>query len=140
MQSLLIMTHGNFGKALLESAELIVGEQKNVGTMSVFLADNVEKLKEEMLEKVNLLDTSAGLIVLTDIVGGTPTNLASSLLTSEEVVLVSGVNLPVLLEILMNREAKQSSVIQSIPAAYEQGLVIRTHKDLMKEEEDNDLL
>lgn len=140
MQSLLIMTHGNFGKALLESAELIVGEQKNVGTMSVFLADDVEKLKEEMLEKVNLLDTSAGLIVLTDIVGGTPTNLASSLLTSEEVVLVSGVNLPVLLEILMNREAEQSSVIQSIPAAYEQGLVIRTHKDLMKEEEDNDLL
>lgn len=132
----LIMTHGNFGVAAIESAKLIVGEQDNVETMSVFVVDAVDKLKEEMVEKAEMLDTTNGLVVLTDIVGGTPTNLASQLLEGEDILVVSGLNLPVLLEVLMNRQKSIEELKTIIPEAYQQGLSIRTFEDLKEDEED----
>ncbi|GAA3019854.1 PTS sugar transporter subunit IIA [Tetragenococcus solitarius] len=133
---IIIMTHGNFGKAAMESAQLIVGEQDNYDTVSVFVVDNVEKLKHELFDKVNQLDTSSGLIIFTDIVGGTPTNLASELLTREDALVVAGVNLPVLLEVFTNRTKDIYSLKEIITNAYGQGLFIRTNEDLEGEDDD----
>lgn len=136
---ILVMTHGDFGKAAIESAQLIVGEQENYETISVFVVDNLDDLKQEMEDKVASLDTSKGLLILTDIVGGTPINLASNLLTRENTMIASGVNLPLLLEVLMNRGKEVSVLEEVIQAAYAQGLSIRTNKDL-EGDDDDDLL
>ncbi|MFD1414421.1 PTS sugar transporter subunit IIA [Oceanobacillus jeddahense] len=136
---ILVMTHGDFGKAAMDSAQLIVGEQENYETISVFVVDNLDDLKQEMEEKVKSLDTSKGLVILTDIVGGTPINLASNLLTREDTIIASGVNLPLLLEVLMNRGKEVSELEEVIQAAYAQGLSIRTNKDL-EGDDDDDLL
>ncbi|GEQ38489.1 MAG: PTS sugar transporter subunit IIA [Tetragenococcus koreensis] len=133
---IIVMTHGDFGKAAMESAQLIVGQQDNYDTVSVFVVDDVEKLKEELFDKVDRLDTSKALIVFTDIVGGTPTNLASELLTREDVLVVAGVNLPVLLETFTNREKDIHTLKEIIRNAYDQSLDIRTNKDLEGEDDD----
>ncbi|WEV37649.1 PTS sugar transporter subunit IIA [Lactobacillus sp. ESL0677] len=134
--ALFIMTHGNFGKAALESAELIVGKQTNCAEQSVFLVDNVDELKKQVLEKIKTLDTDKGLLILTDIVGGTPTNLASTLLTDDNVLLASGLNLPVLLEVLMNRDKDLQSLKAIILKTYSNGMTIRTYQDLQEDDED----
>ncbi|MHC5227099.1 PTS sugar transporter subunit IIA [Enterococcus sp. LJL99] len=137
---LLIMSHGDYGKAAIESAQLIVGEQKNYDTLSVFVVDQVDELKQEMMVKVEALDTTKGLLILTDIIGGTPTNLASQLLVKADTALVAGMNLPILLEVLMNRGKTIDELQEVITAAYQQGLTIRTNKDLEKEDDEDDLL
>ncbi len=133
---LLIMTHGDFGKAAIESAELIVGKQENYDTMSVFVVDQVDDLKQEMFDKANQLETTKGLLVLTDIVGGTPINLASYLLERENTIVASGVNLPMLLEVLMARTGDFATIEATLRSAYEQGLTVRTNADLEGEEDD----
>ena len=138
--AVLLMSHGNFAKAAIESAELIVGKQENVDTVGVFAIDNVDQLKQDVLAKIEKLDTSRGLIILTDIVGGTPTNLASALLTKDNMLVCSGLNLPLLLEVLMNRDGNLQELRESLPLAYQNGLTIRTQQDLLTQEEEDDLL
>lgn len=133
---IIVMTHGDFGKAAMESAQLIVGKQDNYETVSVFVVDDVGNLKQELLDKVEGLDTSKGLIIFTDIVGGTPTNLASELLIREDTLVVAGVNLPILLEILTNRSKDIYTLKEIIRNAYEQSLDIRTNEDLEGEDDD----
>ncbi len=136
--ALLLMSHGNFAKAAINSAELIVGKQTNLETLGVYTVDDIEVLKEEMLQKVSSLDTSKGLVVLTDIIGGTPINLASQLLSQEGVVVVSGLNLPMLLEVLMNRGQQIDSVADVLKTAYDHGFSVRTNKDLIEEGEEDE--
>lgn len=133
---IIVMTHGDFGKAAMDSAQLIVGQQDNYDTVSVFVVDDVEQLKQELFDKVNQLDTSNGLILFTDIVGGTPTNLASELLTREDALVVAGVNLPILLEVFTNCTKDIQSLKEIITSAYNQGLSIRTNEDIEGEDDD----
>ncbi|GBD61609.1 phosphotransferase system enzyme IIA component [Tetragenococcus halophilus subsp. halophilus] len=133
---IIVMTHGDFGKAAMESAQLIVGQQDNYDTVSVFVVDDVEQLKQELFDKVNQLDTSNGLILFTDIVGGTPTNLASELLTREDALVVAGVNLPILLEVFTNCTKDIQSLKEIITSTYNQGLSVRTNEDIEGEDDD----
>lgn len=135
--AILLMSHGDFAKEAMKSAEMVFGKQKNYETMSVFLVDQVDALRQEMFEKVDRLDTSKGLLVFTDIVGGTPMNLAGSLLGRENTIVCSGLNLPVLIEALMNRTKPVQELKTVIEAAYQMGMTIRTE---IEEEEEDDLL
>lgn len=133
--AILLMSHGDFAKEAMKSAEMVFGKQDNYETMSVFLVDQVDALRQEMLEKVEKLDTSKGLLVFTDIVGGTPMNLAGSLLGKENTIVCSGLNLPVLIEALMNRNKTVQELKTVIEAAYQMGMTIRT--EILEEEEDD---
>lgn len=133
--AILLMSHGDFAKEAMKSAEMVFGRQDNYETMSVFLVDQVDALRQEMLEKVEKLDTSKGLLVFTDIVGGTPMNLAGSLLGRENTIVCSGLNLPVLIEALMNRNKTVQELKTVIEAAYQMGMTIRT--EILEEEEDD---
>lgn len=138
--AVLLMSHGNFAKSAIESAELIIGKQENYETLSVFVVDHVNSLKEEMLEKVERLDTSKGLIVFTDIVGGTPMNLAGNLIERENTIICSGLNLPILLEILLNRSKSIDELKEDLKNKDNYGIIIRTNDDLEKEVDEDDLL
>lgn len=135
--AVLLMSHGDFAKEAMKSAEMVFGKQSNYETLSVYLTDQVEALKQEMYEKVGRLDTSKGLLVFTDIVGGTPMNLAGNLLDRKNTILCSGLNLPMLIEALMNRNKTVQELKAVLETAYQMGMVIRTE---IEEEDDDDML
>lgn len=137
--ALMVMSHGLFAKAAMESLELVIGKQSNYDTMAIQLVDNVEALKEELFQKVGRLNTEKGLVVFTDIVGGTPMNLAGNLLGMESVILCSGFNLPMLLEFSLNRGREFSEIKEVIENAYGNGMSLFT-SDKLKEEREDDLL
>lgn len=138
--ALMVMSHGSFAKAAMASLELVIGKQPNYDTMSIELVDNVDALKDELFKKVANLNTGRGLVVFTDILGGTPMNLAGHLLGQDQVLLCSGFNLPVLLEFSMNRGKDFEEIRAVIENAYGKGMTIVTGAELKEEEEDDLLL
>lgn len=136
--AVLLMSHGDFAKEAMKSAELIIGKQENMATLGVHLEDQVDALREEMLEKVKQLDTTKGLIVVTDIIGGTPMNLAGALIGQENLVISSGLSLPLLLELLLNRTKKTTELVPLMKQAYQAGQTIRTSESFREEDDEDD--
>lgn len=102
---IIIVTHKDYGSALLRAAESIVGQVQDCTSIQVDSALEVEETVTRLQEAVNLLDRGRGVLVLTDMFGGTPTNLSLSLLGSrQDVEVLTGVNLPMLLRVLSNRK------------------------------------
>ena len=95
----LIVTHGRLAIELLNAAEAIVGEVKNVAAVSIGWHDDVD-IARTMIEKaIQRVDTGAGVLILTDMFGGTPTNIASTFLDEGSIEIVTGVNLPMLIKL-----------------------------------------
>lgn len=95
---LVLVTHGGVGDALLEALEHIVGHQDNVFTVSIQPDDDVEARRAEILSAIARVRAGGGCIVMTDMFGGTPSNLALSAMGEEEVEVIAGVNLPMLIK------------------------------------------
>ena len=103
MVGILIVTHGNLGIEIIKSAELIMGKQEKIKALALNHGDNVEKLKEEIHENIKELDDGSGVIVATDFFGGSPTNATLFNMRDLEFEAVTGINLPMLLELLCQR-------------------------------------
>lgn len=101
--SVVIAAHGDLAHALRQSAEMIIGEQDGVVAVALNPQDNLDNLQTTIREAIDQADGSAGVIVLIDLFGGTPSNAAALCLAERWVPIVSGVNLPMLLEVLLNR-------------------------------------
>lgn len=104
-KAVLIITHGNFGKELLKSAELIMGDQKDVVALGLNLGDDVESLRMD-IEKIVEENQKANkeTIILVDLFGGSTSNSALSISRNYDVKILTGVNLPMLIEILSSRD------------------------------------
>ena len=102
---LLVVTHGSFSKELIKSIELIIGHQKTVEALTLEEGDDVNKLREEVEKKTEELDQGDGVLVLVDLLGGSPWNVSSICTKKEAVECVSGLNMPMLLEAIESREA-----------------------------------
>jgi PTS system mannose-specific IIA component len=101
---IILVTHLDYGSALLRAAEFIVGPVQDCTCIQVDSALAVEETVNRLQEAVDLLSRGHGVLVLTDMFGGTPTNLSLSLLGSrKDVEVLTGVNLPMLLRVLGNR-------------------------------------
>ena len=106
MIGILVMTHGSFSKELIRSCELIAGKTESIQYLTLNHEDNIEKLNENMIQRLNELDTGKGVLVLTDLLGGSPCNVATmNLKKNYNIQLLSGVNLPMLLEAMLTRES-----------------------------------
>ena len=101
---IVLMTHGNFGQELLASAELIMGELKDVYSISLEAEKEPMELMEEL--RVILDNGMEQYIILADLFGGTPCNVAAGFSLKENVIVLSGVNLPMLVEAEMARMQK----------------------------------
>jgi len=99
MIGVLITAHGNLGNELIRAAELIEGNLKGVYYVSVDQTKSVEELKKEIGTAIKKLDQGQGVLILTDLFGGTPSNLSLSFLKEGKVEVVTGVNLPMLLKL-----------------------------------------
>ena len=96
----LIVTHGRLAIELLNAAEAIVGDVQNIAAVSIGWHDDVD-IASSMVEKaIKRVDTGSGVLVLTDMFGGTPTNIASTFLDDGAIEVVTGVNLPMLIKLI----------------------------------------
>jgi PTS system mannose-specific IIA component len=104
MIGVLVTTHGNLGIELIKAAELIKGPMKGVVHISVDQNKGVEDLKKEIGTAIKKMDQGKGVLILTDLFGGTPSNISLSFLKEGKVEVVTGVNLPMLLKLPDVRE------------------------------------
>lgn len=103
MLEIIIVSHGDYAKAMLESAELILGEQKHVYTFGLHQGESVDELREKISETIEKVQQDGEVLVLTDMLSGSPFNAVASLMKNYSFKHITGVNLPVLLEILLSR-------------------------------------
>ncbi len=99
MFGVVIITHENLGKKLLSTAETIVGKLENVVPVSFDSPQKPESTRKQIEEAIKKVDKGKGIILLTDLFGGTPSNIAISFLNHENIEVVSGVNLPMVIKI-----------------------------------------
>ncbi|HOD28569.1 MAG TPA: hypothetical protein PKH03_05095 [Syntrophales bacterium] len=99
MIGVLIVTHGNLGAELIKASELIKGSLEGIIPVSVDQTKGVEEVKKEITSALKKLDKGKGVLVLTDLFGGTPSNISLSFMKPGKVEVLTGVNLPMLLKI-----------------------------------------
>ena len=104
MIGLLIITHCDVGKEFLNATELIVGGLEAVDAISVTQLTESAEMIQTISEKIQALDQGDGVIILTDMFGGTPSNLSLSFLNEERVEVLTGVNLPMVIAIAQDRD------------------------------------
>jgi PTS system mannose-specific IIA component len=102
MVGLVVATHGKLAEELLHTAEGIVGPQEQCETVSVGASSSMEEARTRFAEAVHRVDSGDGVLVLTDMFGGTPANLALTFL-DEKVEVITGVNLPMILKLATAR-------------------------------------
>ena len=115
MISVIIGTHGMFSEEILKSAEMIFGNQENIGTVTFKPGEGVDKLVEKYNKLINELDSTDGVLFMVDLFGGSPFNAASIIaMKNDNVEIVTGVNLPMILETLGSREFSNLSELLAI--------------------------
>lgn len=94
-----LVTHGQLANELVSAAEMIVGEIHHITAVSIGWHDDVDVAREEIERAIQRVDTGSGVLLLTDMFGGTPTNLAATFLGQATVEVVTGVNLPMVIKL-----------------------------------------
>ncbi|MCE2509380.1 MAG: PTS sugar transporter subunit IIA [Alphaproteobacteria bacterium] len=103
MIGLVLVTHGHLADEFVKAVEHIVGPQKQIRTVCIDPEDNMEKRRKEILRGVSDVDNGGGVVILTDMFGGTPSNLAISVMERAKVEVVAGLNLPMLIKLVSLR-------------------------------------
>ncbi len=114
-----IVTHGNLAGEFVAALEHVVGPQEALATVSIGPQDDMEVRREDIASAVATVDSGEGTVILTDLFGGTPSNLAISLLEPGRVEVIAGINLPMLIRLAGAR--KSMSVSDAVNAACEAG-------------------
>jgi len=114
MVGLLIITHSQLAKELLEAARFIIGSIEAAECISIETAKDSKKLRNIIKNKIKSLDQGKGVLILVDMFGGTPSNLALSFLQKDSAEVVTGVNLPMVLAIAHNRKGKSLAEVADI--------------------------
>ncbi|MGJ3353924.1 PTS sugar transporter subunit IIA [Providencia sp. Je.9.19] len=112
---IILASHGPFAQGLLECAEMLIGEQENIAVISIKKESNINQVREQFFDTYQKINQGNGVLILVDLLGGSPCNLASELvLTQNDVALYCGINVPTLLEILGNRDLSLNELHQII--------------------------
>jgi PTS system mannose-specific IIA component len=118
MIGLVLVTHGNLAAEFVAAMEHVVGPQEAVATICIAADDDMEQRRGDIARAVDACNQGQGVIILTDMFGGTPSNLAISLLGGE-VEVIAGVNLPMLIKLASVRKA--ATVAAAVQAAQDAG-------------------
>ena len=111
MIGLLIVTHSNLGREIINAAEFIVGHVEAADAVSITETTDSEGIHKMIQNKVEALDRGQGVLILTDMFGGTPSNISLSFLKEGQVEVLTGVNLPMVLAIARNRSDSKLSEV-----------------------------
>ena len=102
---MVLVTHGRLATEFRAALEHVVGPQKQVETITIMPDDDMEQRRKDIIDAIHAVDTGAGVVLLTDMFGGTPSNLAISVMEGSKVDVVAGINLPMLIKLASVREA-----------------------------------
>ncbi|MWV27722.1 PTS sugar transporter subunit IIA [Aurantiacibacter rhizosphaerae] len=119
MIGLILVTHGRLAEEFVSAMEHVVGQQDAIATICIGPNDDMEDRRQEIADAIEKVDTGSGAILLTDLFGGTPSNLAISLLQSGRTEVLAGINLPMLIRLAGAR--KELPLGQAAAAAREAG-------------------
>jgi PTS system mannose-specific IIA component len=118
MIGIVIVTHRELGDALVGAAEFIIGSRpESIESISIDLSENAEKLRQKIDRGIKQVMGEEGVIILTDMFGGTPSNLAYSFLEEGRIDVLSGVNLPILIQAInMRKKLKLDQLAANLEA------------------------
>jgi PTS system mannose-specific IIA component len=106
MIGLVLVTHGDLAKEFVKALEHVVGPQKQVAVICIGPEDDMERRRSDILEAVAQVSDGSGVVILTDMFGGTPSNLAISVMNGGSIEVIAGVNLPLLVKLAKVRGEK----------------------------------
>ena len=104
MIGIVVVSHGKLARELVAATEHVVGEQPCFRSISIEVKDDIEARRDQIRETAKSCDSGRGVIILTDMFGGTPSNLAMSIMSAGNIEVLSGVNLPMLIKLAEVRE------------------------------------
>lgn len=119
MIGLILVTHGHLAKEFVAAMEHVVGAQDKIATVCIGPNDDMEIRRRQISHAITEVDSGSGAILLTDLFGGTPSNLAISLLEQGKTEVIAGINLPMLIRLASAR--KELGLRQAAEAAREAG-------------------
>lgn len=131
-----IVSHGQVANELLSAAETVVGDLTNITAVSIGWHDDVEAAKQEIERAIKKVSQGRGVLLLTDMFGGTPTNISAMFIKQDEVELVTGVNLPMVLKLATtNGDVTLAEVARSVEeqgkqSIYRTGALLEIHKTI----------
>ena len=110
MIGMVLVTHGHLADEFIAALEHVVGPQRNIAAVCIGPEDDMEQRRREIIDQVGRVDDGAGVVVLTDMFGGTPSNLAISIIDRANVEVIAGVNLPMLIKLASVRSSSKLAV------------------------------
>ena len=119
MIGLVLVTHGRLAVEFRAALEHVVGTQTQIETVSIGPEDDVERRRKDIIAAVEKVDAGSGVVLLTDMFGGTPSNLAISVMEPGRIDVVAGINLPMLIKLASVREDK--SLDEAVTSAQDAG-------------------
>lgn len=119
MIGLVLVTHGRLAEEFVLALEHVVGPQKSIKTVCIGPDDDMDLRRKDILQAVAEVDHGKGAVILTDMFGGTPSNLAISVMEKVRVEVIAGINLPMLIKLASVRS--KCSMAQAVAAAQEAG-------------------
>jgi PTS system mannose-specific IIA component len=120
MIGMVLVTHGRLAEEFVAALEHVVGKQEQIDSVCIGPDDDMEQRRAEILEKVKAVDTGAGVVLLTDMFGGTPSNLAISIMEKAKVEVIAGLNLPMLVKLASVRA--NETLDRAVAACQEAGV------------------
>lgn len=119
MFGMLLVSHGAIGVEMLQALNHIVGEQEQVEAISIAPDDDMDECRNQILASISKVNTGDGVVILSDMFGGTPSNLAISVMPKTKSVVLAGMNLPVLVKLASLR--KTAPLHEAVEEAAESG-------------------
>lgn len=133
MVGILLMSHGELAKGVLNTLECIFGANENITVLTLAADDDITKFEEDMNQAITELNTGEGVLVLVDVLGGTPSNKSAQKLREKDVEVLTGLNLPMLLaavEARMHNMNLNDMKKHTIECAQQSIISLREHFDL----------
>ncbi len=111
MIGVVLVTHGRLAQEFIDALEHVVGPQQSIAAVCIGPDDDMEQRRREIVESVAAVDSGEGVVLLTDMFGGTPSNLAISVLDQGRIEVVAGVNLPMLIKLASLRGKESMATV-----------------------------
>ena len=119
MIGLVLVTHGRLADEFKAALEHVMGPQKQIEAVTIGAEDDADLCRSDIIEAVNRVDTGEGVAILTDMFGGTPSNLAISVMGRPKVEVLAGINLPMLVKLAKVRD--ECPLTEAVAAAQDSG-------------------
>jgi PTS system mannose-specific IIA component len=116
---MVLVTHGRLAAEFVAALEHVVGPQRNIAAVCIGPDDDMEKRRQDILRCVSEVDAGSGVVLLTDMFGGTPSNLAISVMDKAKIEVIAGINLPMLIKLASLRQSE--TLANAVRGAQEAG-------------------